>query len=137
MVQGWPDGHTHKHLKREVLVKLIKDLQYYAMKLQHHLDKQEKTYKQAVIEIKKHDEVQPIPEALGDFVIAAISLTTKIPVFIIYPTVDRTTDVNEYLFEQDANKAQTCSSDLVVMVYNGLDYYAPTLPREIALMSRN
>ena len=65
------------------------------MKLQHHLDKQEKTYKQAVMEIKDRDEVQAIPEALGDFVIAAISLMTmKIPVFIIYPTVDRTMDVN-------------------------------------------
>ena len=148
MVQGWPDGHTHKHLKREVLVNLIEDREYYATKLQHHLDKQEKTYKEAVIEIKERDEVQPIPEALGDFVIAAISLTTKIPVFVIYPTIDRTTDVNnrpvtqnhaniEYLFRQDANKAQTRSADLVVMVFNSLDYYAPTLPREIASMSRN
>ena len=148
MVQGWPDGHTHKHLKREVLVNLIEDREYYATKLQHHLDKQEKTYKEAVIEIKERDEVQPIPEALGDFVIAAISLTMKIPVFVIYPTVDRTTDVNnrpvtqnhaniEYLFRQDANKARTRSADLVVMVFNGLDYYAPTLPREIASMSRN
>ena len=43
----------------------------------------------------------------------------------------------EYLFRKDANKAQTRSADLVVMVYNGWDYYAPTLPREIASMSRN
>ena len=88
MVQGWPDRHTHKHLKWEVLVNLIEDREYYATKLQHHLDKQEKTYKEAVIEIKECDKVQPIPEALGDFVIATISLMTKIPVFIIYPTVD-------------------------------------------------
>ena len=148
MVQSWPDGHTHKHLKREVLVNLIDDREYYATKLQLHLDKQDLTYKNAVIEINNRDDDEPIPAALGDFVIGAISLMTKIPIFIIYPTVDRTTDVNdrpvmenhaniEYLFRQDANKAQTRSSDLVVMVYNGLDYYAPTLPREIAEFSRN
>ena len=95
MVQGWPDGHTHKHLKREVLVNLIDDREYYASKLQHHLDKRDKTYKEAVIEIKQRDDDQPIPPALGDFIIAAISLTTMIPIFVIYPTVDRTKDVND------------------------------------------
>ena len=148
MVQSWLDRHTHKHLKCEVLVNLIDDWEYYAPKLQLHLDKQDLTYKNAVIEINNHDDDEPIPAALGDFVIGAISLMTKIPIFIIYSTVDRTTDVNdrpvmenhaniEYLFRQDANKAQTHSSDLVVMVYNGLDYYAPTLLREIAEFSRN
>ena len=136
MVHSWPNGHTHKHLKHEVLVNLIDDHEYYTMKLQHHLDKQSLTYKDAIIEINNHDDDQAIPLALGNFIIGAISLTTKIPMFIIYPTVDKTTDVNdrpvmenhaniEYLFCQDANKAQTCSPDLVVMVYNGLDYFAP------------
>ena len=139
MVQPWLDGHTHKHLKHEVLVNLIDDHEYYAMKLQHHLDKQSLTYKDAVIEINNRDDDQAIPPALGDFIIGAICLTMKIPVFIIYPTEDKTTDVNdqpvmenhaniEYLFCQDANKAQTRSPDLVVMVYNGLDYFTLTLP---------
>ena len=149
MVQSWPDGHTHKHLKREVVVNLIDDREYYATKLQIHLDKQAMMYKDAILEInKRDDDNDSIPEALGDFIIGAISLTTKIPIFIIYPTVERTTDANdrpvtqnhaniEYLFRQDANKAQTRSPDLVVMVYNGLDYYVPTLPKEIAEISRN
>ena len=139
MVHSWPDGHTHKHLKHEVLVNLIDDREYYATKLQHHLDKQSLTYKDAVIEINNRDDDQAIPLALGDFIIGAISLMMKIPMFIIHPTVDKTKDVNdwpvtenhaniEYLFCQDANKAQTCSPDLVVMVYNGLDYFALTLP---------
>ena len=55
---------------------------------------------------------------------------------IIWPVTQNNVNI-EYLFQQDANKAQTRSSDLVVMVYNSLDYYAPTLPREIALMSWN
>ena len=148
IVYSWPDGHTHKHLKCEVLVNLIDDHEYYTTKLQHHLDKQSLTYKDAIIEINNRDDDQAIPPVLGDFIIGAISLMTKIPMFIIYPTVDKTTDVNdrpvmenhvniEYLFCQDANKAQTHSQDLVVMVYNGLDYFAPTLPWEIAVMSHN
>ena len=32
----------------------------------------------------------------------------------------------EYLFWQDAKKAKNPSPDLIVMVFNGLDYYAPT-----------
>ena len=78
----------------------------------------------------------------------AISLTTKILIFVIYPTVDHTTDANnrpvtkfmpniEYLFRKDANKAKSRSLDLVVVVYNGIDYYAPTAPKEIANMTSN
>ena len=34
-------------------------------------------------------------------------------------------------------KQRPGTPDLVVMVYNGLDYYAPTMPKEIANMTRN
>ena len=62
--------------------------------------------------------------------------------------VDRTTDVNnqpvmkfmlniEYLFQKDANKAKSRSPDLVVVIYNGIDYYVPTAPKEIAHMTWN
>ena len=37
MVDGWAEGHTHKHLKREVLVNLIEHRESYATKLQHIL----------------------------------------------------------------------------------------------------
>ena len=43
----------------------------------------------------------------------------------------------EYLFRKDANRAKTKSPDLLVVVYNGLDYYAPTALKEIASMTRN
>ena len=43
----------------------------------------------------------------------------------------------EYLFCKDANKAKSRSPDLVVVIYNGIDYYAPTTPKEIAHMTRN
>ena len=43
----------------------------------------------------------------------------------------------EYLFWKDANKAKSCSPDLLVVVYNGLDYYAPTAPKEVAAMTRD
>ena len=43
----------------------------------------------------------------------------------------------EYLFHKDANKAKSWSPDLIVIIYNGLDYYAPTVPKEIAHMTHN
>ena len=43
----------------------------------------------------------------------------------------------EYLVRKDSTKAKAHTPDLVVMVYNGLDYYAPTMPKEIANMTRN
>ena len=102
----------------------------------------------AVLEINARDTDEAIPPALGDFILGAISLTTDTPIYIIYPTVERTQDVNrmpvttnipnvEYLFRKDINKAKTRSPDLVVVVYNGLDYYAPTAPREVAAMTRD
>ena len=148
MVYGWPLGHKHKNLKREVLLNLIEERERFATKLQMHLDKQSLCYRNAVLEINKRDNGEAIPEALGDFIHGAIPLTMKIPIFLIYPSVDRTKDVNdrtittygahiEYLFRKDAEKARARTLDLVVFVYNGLDYYAPTVPKEIAMMTRN
>ena len=148
MLSGWPVGHMHKHLKREVLYNLIDEHEEYCTKLQFHLDKQDMCYRDAVLEIKKRDGDEDIPPALGDFILAAISLTIKLPVNVIYLTVECTTDANdrpvtkffpniEYLFCKDANKAKSQSLDLIVVVYNGLDYYAPTVPKEIARMTHN
>ena len=148
MVHGWPVGHTHKHLKHEVVYNLIENREDYATKLQFHLDKQDMTYMDAVLEINKKYGDEQIPLALGDFILAAISLTIKIPIYVIYPTVQHTKNVDdcpvtkfipniEYLFWKDANRAKTKSLDLIVVVYNGLDYYAPTVPKEIAHMMRN
>ena len=148
MVHGWPLGHMHKNLKREVLLNLIEEREWFATKLQMYLDKQSLCYHNAVLEINKRDNGEVIPEALGDFILGAILLTMKIPIFLIYPSVDRTKDVNnrpiptygahiEYLFWKDAEKARAHTPDLVVFVYNGLDYYAPTAPKEIAMMTQN
>ena len=43
----------------------------------------------------------------------------------------------EYLFHKDANKANSRSPDLVIVVYNGIDYYVPTTPKEITHMTHN
>ena len=148
MVHGWPVGHTHKHLKRKVIYNLVEDRKEYAMKLQFHLDKQDLTYMDAVLEINKRNGDEEIPPALGDFILAAISLRIKILIYMIYPTVQHMKDVNdwpvmkfmpniEYLFRKDVNQAKTKSPDLIVVVYNGLDYYAPTAPKEITHMTRN
>ena len=95
MVYSWPDGHPFKHLKREVLLNLIKEREAFSTKLQHHLDKQPLCYKDAVLKINSRDSDEEIPLALGDFILAAISLTIGIPIFLIYPTVERLKDNND------------------------------------------
>ena len=148
MISRWQVGHMYKHLKREVLYNLIDECEEYCTKLQFHLDKQEMCYRDAVLEINKRDGDEDIPSALGGFILAAISLTIKLPIYVIYPTVECTTNANdqpvtkyfpniEYLFRKDANKAKSRSPDLIVVVYNGLDYYTPTALKEIAHMTHN
>ena len=148
MVYGWPDGHTFKHLKCEVLLNLIEEKEAFSSKLQHHLDKQPFSYKDAILQINSRDSDEEIPPALGDFILAAISLTIGIPIFLVYPTVERSKDNNdrlivtnaahmEYLFRKDANRAKNRTPDLLVVIYNGIDYFAPTAPKEVAPMMRN
>ena len=48
MVMGWPAQHTYKHLKWEVLVKLVEERDEMATLLQPHLNKQGLSYKEAV-----------------------------------------------------------------------------------------
>ena len=149
MVHGWPANHSFKNLKCEVILNLIEDHDDMATKLQPHLDKQLLTYQQADEEINAQDNLEDIPEALGDFIIAAISLTMGIPIYIVYLTMEIHQDAGtlctvtkygakmEYLFCKDRNKASAPHPSLVVMAYNGIDYYVPTIPKEIGKMTRN
>ena len=117
--------------------------------LQPYLDKQSLSYREAVEAINDSDNVEEIPEALGDFIIAAISLTTHIPVYVVYLTSEKMKDAGtmhtitkfgvktEYLFQKDHNKAVTPHPSLVIMVYNGINYYAPTILREIGKLTQN
>ena len=127
---------------------MIKEREAFSSKLQHHLDKQPLSYKDAVLQINSRDSDEEIPPALGDFILAAISLTIGIPIFLVYPTVECSKDNNdrlivtnaahtEYLFQKDANRAKNCMLDLLVVFYNGIDYYAPTAPKVVAPMMRN
>ena len=64
-----------------------------ATKPQPHLDKQLLTYQQAVEEINARDNLErDIPEALSDFIIAAISLMMGIPIYIVYLTMEKHQD---------------------------------------------
>ena len=115
MVHGWPTNHTFKNLKHEVILNLIEDSNEMATKLQPHLDKQLLMYQQAVEEINARDNLEDIPEALGNFIITAISLMTGIPIYIVYLTKEKHQDAlrtvtkygakTEYLFHKDRNKA--------------------------------
>ena len=65
------------------------------MKLQHHLDKQPLSYKDAILENNSRNSDEEIPPTLGDFILAAISLMIGIPIFLIYPTVEHSKDKND------------------------------------------
>ena len=95
MISRWLVRHMHKHLKRDVLYNLIDECEEYCMKLQFHLDKQDMCYRDAILEINKRDGDEDIPPALGDFILAAMSLTIKLPIYVIYPTVECTMDAND------------------------------------------
>ena len=109
-------------------------------KLEKHLDKSKFTYEQAVTEIINRDNLELIPDLLGDFILAAISIVTGLPIIVIKPSIERTQDANllpvtnyhasvDYLFHKDKNVGK--GPNLVMLVWNGIDYYCPALPREI------
>ena len=143
MAYGWPDKYTSKVLKNEVIVNLVDKRAAYIKDLRTHLDKTKLTYKEAVEMIRDLDE-DPIPSNLGDFVLAAISKVIGKTITLVKPVIERQKDRNgrnttvyncevEYLFTKDANKKP--SSDMLVMVYNGIDYYSPAVPKPIAKLT--
>ena len=114
-------------------------------KLQTHLDKSKLSYQEAVCAIRDLDTDEPIPEHLGDFILAAISIAINIPIIVVKPIIERTQDANlrpitqynaetVYLFNVD--KAHGTGANLLLMVYNGIDYYAPAVPKQIVHMTR-
>ena len=113
-------------------------------KLEKHLDKSKFTYEQAVTEIINRDNLEPIPDLLGDFILAAISIVTGLPIIVIKPSIEQTQDANllpvtnyhasvDYLFHKDKNVRK--GPNLVMLVWNRIDYYCPALPREIVQLT--
>ena len=144
LVTGWPKGHTFKHLKRQVLEKLVDDHDQMFDKLEIHLQKSKLSYAQIVEAIHTCDNQEPIPDNTGEFIIAAISLTTNIPDYVVKSLIKRSQDNNlrtiteysvetQYLFKND--KARGKGSNLIILVYNGIDYYVPAVPKEIVKLS--
>ena len=146
---GLPAGHKFYHLKRAVLINLFDEREDLVkkQKLGRHLEKTTMTYEEAVMALKDTDGAQPIPPHLGDFILAAISFTIDRVICVVKPNVRRYTDVNnmpkvcygcemEYLFiPQDRGAGK--GSDLLVVVYNGIDYYAPAVPKYIINLTQS
>ena len=63
-------------------------------KLEKHLVKSKFTYEEAVTEIINRDNLEPIPDVLGNFILAAISIETGLPIIVIKPSIERTQDAN-------------------------------------------
>ena len=123
---------------------LVEKRDEFLPRIGEHLHKSKLSYKDAVQAIRERDEEEPIPKDLGDFILAAISLVIREPILVVKPVIETTKDPNgrtttvynckvEYLFDKDRKK--TAGSDIIVMVYNGLDYYSPAVPKEIAKLT--
>ena len=146
LVPTWPNGYTFRHLKQQVIVELLDEWEEMLQKLQHHLDRTKMMYEEAVTEIINRDNMEPIHELLGDFILGAISIVTSIPIIVIKPRIERTEDANlmpktnyyayvDYLFHRDASTGK--DSNLVMMVWNRFDYFCPALPKELVNFTRS
>ena len=74
LIPTWGEGFTYRHLKQQVILELIDNRDKMLTKLQQHLDKTKLSYEQAVTEIMTHDNLEPLPKLLGDFILAVISV---------------------------------------------------------------
>ena len=63
-------------------------------KLQRHLDKTQLSYKQAITEIMTCDNLEPIQDLLGDFILVATSVIISRPIIVVKPTIERKQDAN-------------------------------------------
>ena len=146
LIPTWPEGFTYRHLKWDIIVNLIDEREDMLKKLDKHLDKSKFTYEQAVMEIINRDNLEAIPDLLGDFILAAISIVTGLPIIVIKPSIEQMQDANlmpvtnyhasvDYLFHKDKNAGK--GPNLVMLVWNGINYYCPALPREIVQLTRS
>ena len=148
VMHGWPEDFHFRHLKRAVLVNMIEKRKEFMDDsfIVKHLNKSQYSYKDAVLEIKNRDADEPIPQYLGDFIVAAISKTIGRTIVVIKPKIETTTDVNnrplvkylcytEYLFGEDKGAGKGC--DLIMLVWNGLDYFANAIPKHIINLTRS
>ena len=94
LIPTWGEGFTYRHLKRQVILELIDNRDDMLTKLQQHLDKTKLSYKQAITEIITCDNLEPIPELLGNFILAAISVVIGQPIVVVKPTIERKQDQN-------------------------------------------
>ena len=126
-----------------MILKLVEERATFAEKLKFHLQKTKMTYQEAVEEIKTRDLDERIPLHLGDFILAAISLVIKHPITVVKPTMMQERDRNnikrpvygvevEHLFTDDNRRRN--NNELILMIFNGLDHYAPGAPKEISKM---
>ena len=140
----WPVGYSFKTMKRQVMVDLVDKRKEMADKLDTHLKKSKLSYQEAVEVIHAHDTDEPIPSNLGDFIVAAISVVIDKPIIVVKSIIKQVKDANsmvktvynaevEYLFRGDRRAGS--GSDLIMLVFNGLDHYAPAVLKQIATLT--
>ena len=109
--------------------------------LQEHVDKSELSYADICEHFANTKGEVTMPPGTGDFIIFATRLFIQQPIVIIKPSIKkkgRKKD-NEYVFEKvfvnELDKKLDKSEIGIVLVWNGLDYFAPAMEKVICEIS--
>ena len=137
-----PEGYQWHHLKCQVLANTVIHRDQLYDDLKEHVDKTELSYSEICEHFANAKSTSVIPHGTGDFIIFATQLFIKQPIIIIKPyikTKKKKTDNDDYGIEKvylnDEDKNLSPDEFAIVMVFNGLNYYAPAMESIICDLS--
>ena len=137
-----PEGYQWHHLKCQVLANTLVHHHELHDVLQPHVEKTELSFSELCEHFANAKNNSIMPHAAGDFIIFACRLFIKQPIVIVKPYIKpkkKRSDDDEYGFqkvymnEEDANLSPEDFG--IVMVFNGLNYYAPAMENVICELS--
>ena len=142
-----PEWYTARHLKRQVLNYAVQNRSFLIEEFPQHLEKTNKSYYKII------EDLCIEKNAIGyaaDFLIAVCRLVLQIPIVIIRPYAvkyqgpgskgrTRSTTSTDYYCKQvflcEADKKLEVPRDVpIVLVHNGIDFYAPARLIPIAVV---
>ena len=137
-----PEGYQWHHLKHQVLVNTVIHWDQLYDDLKEHVDKTELSYSEICEHFANAKSTSVIPHGTGDFIIFTTRLFIKQPIVIVKPYIKakkKKTDDDDYGIEKvylnDKDKNLSPDEFTIVMVFNGLNYYAPAMETIICDLS--
>ena len=132
-MQNAPDGYQWHHLKRQVIINTVTKWNELVEILQPHVDKTDMSYQEICEHFARVTNKSRIPHGARDFMIFATRLFLDEPIVIIKPSIctKGRQENNEYVVEKcfinDEDKCLDKDEFNIIMVWNGLYYYAPAM----------